>query len=101
MQPANVEVEAHGGVADDFVEVPHCQVVITNMTFGGAGRGVDIESGLFAEFADAKEMGSVRDDDDVMETVFVGDGREAVDLLLRIDRAGFGNDAAKWDSVGK
>ena len=46
-------------------------------------------------------MGCVGDDDDVMEIVFVGDGGEAVDLLLGVDGAGLGDDAAEGDSVGE
>ena len=68
---------------------------------GGAGRGVDVEAGVFAELADAEEVGAVGDDDDVVEIVFVGDGGEAVDLLLGVDGAGFGDDVAEGDAVGE
>ena len=46
-------------------------------------------------------MGCVGDDDDVVEIVFAGDGGEAVNLLLGVDGAGFGDDAAEGDSVGE
>ena len=48
MQPADVEVEAKGGVADDLVEVAHCQVVVADVAYGGPGRGVDVEACVFA-----------------------------------------------------
>ena len=46
-------------------------------------------------------MGAVGDDDDVVEIVFVGDGGEAVDLLLGVDGVGFGDDAAEGDPIGE
>jgi hypothetical protein len=46
-------------------------------------------------------VGAIGDDDDVVEVVFAGDGGEAVDLLLGIDGAGLGNDAAEGDTVGE
>ena len=46
-------------------------------------------------------MGAVGDDDDVVEIVFAGDGGEAVDLLLGVDGAGLGDDAAEGDAVGE
>ena len=46
-------------------------------------------------------MGSVGDDDDVVEVVVVGDGREAADLLVGIGGAGFRDDAAEGNSIGE
>ena len=46
-------------------------------------------------------MGRVGDDHDVVEIVFAGDSCEAVDLLLGVDGAGFGDDAAEGNSVGE
>ena len=46
-------------------------------------------------------MGAVGDDDDVVEIVFAGDGGEAVDLLLGVDGAGLGDDAAEGNAVGE
>src|ERR1700737_4440540 len=46
-------------------------------------------------------MGCVGDYDDVVEIVFTRDGGEAVDLLLGVDGAGFGDDAAEGDSIGE
>jgi len=46
-------------------------------------------------------MGAVGDDDDVVELVFVGDGSEAVDLLLGIDGLGLGDDVGEGDAVGE
>ena len=48
-----------------------------------------------------KRWVAVGDDDDVVEIVLVGDGGEAMDLLLGVDGAGFGDDAAEGDSVGE
>jgi len=101
VQPVDVQVEAQGGVADDLVEVAHGHVVVADVADGGAGRGVDVEAGVFAELADAEEMGCVGDDDDVVEMVFVGDGGEAVDLLLGVGGAGLGDDAAEGNSIGE
>ena len=83
------------------MEVAHGEVVVADVADGGPGRGVDVEAGVFAELADAEEVGCVGDDDDVMEIVFVGDGGEAVDLLLGVDGAGFGDDAAEGNSIGE
>ena len=99
VQPVDVEAEAEGGVADDLVEIAHGEVVVADVADGGAGRRVDVESSVFAELADAEEMGRIGDDDDVMEIVLVGDGSQAVDLLLGVDGAGLGDDAAEGDSV--
>jgi len=99
VQPVNVEVEAQGGVADDLVKVTHGEVVVANVAYGGARRGVDVEAGAFAELANAEEVSGVGDDDDVTEIVFVGNGCEAVDLLLGIGGAGFGDDAAEGNSI--
>jgi hypothetical protein len=101
VQPVDVETEAHGGVADDLVKVAHGQVVVADVAYGGAGRGVDVEAGVLAELADAEEVSGVGDDDDVTKIVFVGNGCEAVDLLLGIGGAGFGDDAAEGNSVGE
>lgn len=101
VQPADIKVEAHGGVADDLVKVAHCQIVVADVADGGTRRGVDVEAGVFTELADAEEVGGVGDDDDVVEVVFVGNGGEAVDLLLGIDRASLGDDAAKGNSIRK
>jgi len=46
-------------------------------------------------------VGSVGDYDDVVEIVVVGYGDEAVDLLLGVGGAGFGDDAAEGYAVGK
>ncbi len=46
-------------------------------------------------------MRAVGDNDDVVEIVFVGDGGEAVDLLLGVDGAGLGDDVAEGDAVGE
>jgi len=46
-------------------------------------------------------VGSVGDDDDVVEVVVVGDGREAADLLVGIGGAGFRDDAAEGYAVGE
>ena len=46
-------------------------------------------------------MGSVGDDDDVVEIVFAGDGGETVDLLPGIDGACLGDDAAEGNAVGE
>src|SRR5258705_646819 len=100
-QWSDVEVEAQGGVADDLVEVAHGEIVVADVAHGGPRRGVDVEAGVFAELADAEEVGGVGDDDDVVEIVFAGDGGEAMDLLLGIDGAGFGDDAAEGNSIGE
>ena len=101
VQPAYVEVEAEGGVADDLVEVAHGEVVVADVAEEWARRGVDVEAGVSAELADAEEMGAVGDDDDVVEVVLLGDGGEAVDLLLGVDGAGLGDDVAEGDAVGE
>jgi hypothetical protein len=101
VQPVDVESEPEGRVADNLVEVAHGEIVVADVTYGGARRGVDVETGVFAEFANAEEMGCVGDDDDVVKIVFVGDGGEAVDLLLGVDGAGLGDDAAEGDSIGE
>ncbi len=101
MQPVDVEAEAHRGIADDLVKVAHGEVVVADVADGGAGRGVDVESGVLAELADAEEVGRIRDDDDVTEIVFARDGGEAVHLLPGIDGAGLGDDAAEGNSVGE
>ena len=44
---------------------------------------------------------AVGDDDDVVEVVGVGDGGEAVDLLLGVDRTGLGDDLVEGDTVGE
>ncbi len=38
MQPADVQVEAEGGVADDLVEVAHGEVVVADVAEGGRGE---------------------------------------------------------------
>jgi len=81
------------------VEVAHSEVVVADVAEGWAGRGVDVEASFFAELADAKKVGGVGDDDDVVKIVFVGDGCKAVDLLLGIDGVGFGDDTAEGNSV--
>ena len=101
VQPAHIQVEAEGGVAEHLVEVAHGEVVVADVADGGAGRGVDVEAGVLAELADAEEMGAVGDDDDMVQIVFMGDGGEAVDLLVGIDGAGLGDDVAEGDAVGK
>lgn len=101
VEPAYVEIETEGGVADDLVDVAHGEVVGADVAERGAGRGVDVKTGVFAELADTEEMGSVGDDDDVVEVVFAGDGGETVNLLLGVDGAGLGDDAAKGNSVGE
>jgi len=101
VQEADVEVQAEGGVADHLVEVAHGQIVVADVADGGAGRGVDVEAGVFAELADAEEMSAVGDDDDVLQVVFAGDGGEAVDLLFGVDGAGLGDDVAEGDAIGE
>jgi hypothetical protein len=81
------------------VEVAHGEIVVADVAYGRARRRVDVEARVFAEFADAEEMGCVGDDDDVMEIIFASDGGEAVDLLLGVDGAGLGDDAAEGDSI--
>jgi len=83
------------------VEVAHGEVVVADVTQGGAGRSVDVEASVLAERTNAEEMSAVRDDDDVVEIIFVGDGGEPVDLLLGVDGAGLGDDAAEGNSVGE
>ena len=46
-------------------------------------------------------MGAVGDDDDVVEIVFAGDGGEAMDLLLGVNGAGFGDDVGEGNAVGE
>jgi len=99
IQFSDTEVEAQCGVADDLVEVARGELVVADVSQGGPRRGVDVEAGVFAELADAEEMGRVGDDDDVMEIVFAGDGGKAVDLLLGVDGAGLGDDAAERNSI--
>ena len=99
MEPAEVEVEAERGVAEDLVEVAFAEVVAVDVAHGGARGGVDVEAGVLAELADAEEVGAVGDDDDVAEVVFAGDGGEAVDLLFGVDGAGLGDDVAEGDAV--
>lgn len=101
MNPSDVQVEAEGGIADDLVEVAHGEVVVADVADGGPWRGVDVEAGVFAELANAEEVSCVGDDHDVMQMVFVRDGGEAVDLLLGVDGAGLGDDAAEGNSVGE
>jgi len=101
VQPADVEVKPGGGVTGDLVEVAHGEVVVVDVAYGGAGRGVDVKAGFFAELANAEEMSAIGDDDDLVEVVLVGDGGEAVDLLLSVDGASFGDDAAEGDAVGE
>jgi hypothetical protein len=101
VEPTGVEMEAEGSVAEHLVEVAHGEVVVADVTDGGAGRGVDVEAGVFAELADAEEVGAVGDDDDMVQVVFVGDGGEAVDLLVGVDGAGLGEDVAEGDAIGK
>ena len=74
MQPADVKIQPHGGVTYDFVKVAHGEIVVADMAHGEARRGVDVEASIFAELADAEEVGRIGDDDDVVEIVFVGDG---------------------------
>ena len=81
------------------MEVARGEVIVADVAQGGPGRGVDVEASVFAELADAEEMGRVGDDDDVMEVVFAGDGGKAVDLLFSVDRAGLGDDAAEGNSI--
>ena len=83
------------------MEVAHGHVVVADVAERGPGRGVDVEAGVFAELADAEEMSCVGDYDDVVEVVFARDGGETVDLLLGIDGAGFGDDAAEGNSIGE
>ena len=74
VQPTGIEVETKRGVAEHFVEVPHGEVVVADVAYRRSRRSEDIEAGIFAELADAEEMGAVGDDDDMVEVVFVGDG---------------------------
>lgn len=99
MQPVDVEAEPEGGVADDLVEVAHGEVVVADVAYRRPGGGKDVESGVFAELTDTEEVGSVRDDDDVMQIVFVRDGGKAMNLLLGVDGAGLGDDAAEGNSI--
>jgi hypothetical protein len=101
VQEADVHVQAEGGVADDLVHVTHGEVVVADVAEQGAGRGVDVETGVLAELADAEEMGAVGDDDDVVEIVLASDGGEAVDLLLGVDGAGLGDDVGEGDAIGE
>jgi len=101
VQPTDVEVEAERGVADHLVEVTHGEVVVADVADGRAGRGEDVEARVLTELADAEEVGAVGDDDDVLQIVFVGDGGEAVDLLLGVDGAGLGDDVAEGNSIGE
>src|ERR1700750_1342142 len=78
---SDVEVQAEGGVADDLVEVAHGEVVRADVSYGGPRRGVDVEAGVFAELADAKEVGCVGDDDDMVGVVFAGGGGGAVERV--------------------
>ena len=88
-EPADVEMEAEGGVAEDLVEVAHGKVVVADVAEGGAGRGVDVEACVFAELANAEEMGAIGDDDDVVEAVFVGDLRRGGGPAARCRWSGF------------
>ena len=101
MEPADVEIEPRGGVTGDLVKVAHGKVIVVDVAYGGTGRGVDVKAGFFAELADAEEMSAIGDDDDVLEVILVGDGGEAVDLLLGVDGAGLGDDAAEGHTVGE
>jgi hypothetical protein len=101
VQPVDVESEPQGRVADNLVEVAHGEIVVADVAYGGARRSVNVKACIFAELTDAEEMGRVGDDDDVVEIVFACDGGEAVDLLLRVGGAGFGDDAAEGNSIGE
>lgn len=101
MQPGRVCVETPGRVAEHLVEVAHGQVIVADVPEHGARRGVDVQTDIVTELADAEEMGAVADDDDELEIVFAGDGGEPVDLLLSISGAGFGDDVAEGNAVGE
>jgi len=83
------------------VEVPHGEIVVADVADGGSGRREDVEASVYAELPDTEEMGAVRDDDDMVEIVFVSDGSEAMDLLLGIDGTGFGDDVAEGYAIGE
>ena len=100
-QPADVQVEAQGGVADHLVDHALGGVDVVDVAERSARRGVDVEAGAAAEQGDAKEMGAVADDDDVAEVFTVGDGGEALDLLLGVDGLSFGDDFVKGNAVGE
>ena len=83
------------------MEVAHGHVVVADVAEGGPGRGVDVEASVFAQLADAEEVGCVGDDDDVTEIVFVSDGSQAANLLLGVDGVGFGDDVAEGYAIGE
>jgi len=101
VQPAHIKVEAQGRVTDDLVEVAHREVIVADMAKRRPRRGIDIEAGVFAELADAEEVGPVGDDDDVAQVIFVRDSGEPVNLLFGIDGAGLSDDAAERNPICK
>ena len=47
-------MQAQHGVAEDFVDVAHRQVIVVDAADGGPGRGIDIESGILAKRLDTE-----------------------------------------------
>ena len=101
MKSADVEVEAEACVAEHLVEVALSKVVVGDVAVGGAGGGVDVEVLLAAEVLDAEEVGSVGDDDEVVEVVGAGDLGEVVDLLLGVGGVGVEEDVVVGDALGE
>ena len=81
--------------------MPAEEIVVADVAYGCAGRGVNVESGIAAELADSEEVSAIGNNNDVAEIVLAGDGGEAMDLLLGIERAGLDDDVAERNSVGQ
>jgi len=101
IDPGVAQVEAQGGVAEDLVEVAEVSVVAVDVAERRAGRGVDVKPFVPAELLDSKEVGSVGDDDDVVEVVSFGDLGEAAGLLLGGEGVGLRDNSREGYSLGE
>ena len=101
VQPTYVQVEAQRRIAEDLVGHAFGSVQVVDVAKRSAGRRVDVQARSAAEERDAVEVGTVADDDDVLEVLAASNASQMFHLLLGIDGVCFRDDAVEGYAVGE